>query len=70
MGSGTKLFDRRVLHQVPYAARTGAGAKTASDAQVLINDIFVRAISQILFADRRLGTDGNAYATVPAGAAG
>ena len=65
-----KLLNRSIFDHIPNAAWTGTSAKAASDAKVLINDIFVSAIFQIFFADRRLGADSDANATIPAGAAG
>ena len=45
------LLDRRILHQVPHAAGTGAGTKAASDAQVFIDSVFIIVTFQIFSAD-------------------
>jgi hypothetical protein len=65
-----KLLNRCIFDQIPHPAGTGSSTKAASDAQVLINPIFVSTIAQIFSTDRGLRADGSTYATVPAGAAG
>ena len=65
-----KLFYRGILHQIPHAARTGAGTEAASDAQIFIHDILISVIFQIFSADGRLRANRDTDAAVPAGTTG